>query len=158
MDSDLGPPSTATVQKKNRKMTSAKEHSFRRTLSSLQRRERDTSECAYNMAVLATDSAILTPQTHRGTMLSRDHTSQLLEYYHSCLCHTLCQIRLCIFVSYLAPLFPALGKGREESLCGETESKQMESAWGPEPRSISCCPTETAAAEARTALERAGSS
>lgn len=33
----------------------------------------------------------------------------------------------------------------------------MESAWDPEPHSISCCPTETAeaGAEARTGLERA---
>ena len=60
-DPDLRPLSTATVQKKNRKMTSAKEHCFRCTLSSPQRRDRDTSECSYNMAALATDSAILTP-------------------------------------------------------------------------------------------------
>lgn len=66
------------------------------------------------------------------------------------------QLSLCGFVSYLALLSPTLGKGGEESLCGETESK-MESAWDPKPCSISCHPPETAA-EARTGLERKGSS
>jgi len=119
-DPDLGPPSTATVQTKNREMTSATEHSFRHTLSSLQRKDRELVTKRYSDTLDSwKDDAVQRPYVPAVRLLS---LLILLPF---------CQIGLCIFVSYLAPLFPTFGKGGEESLCGKTESKQMESVWGP---------------------------
>lgn len=137
-------------------MASVWEHIFICTLSSLQR-DRNAHECSHNRAVWATGSSIPAPRTRGRTVIFRDCTSHLLEHYYSWLSSLSHQA----FVSNLALLFPTLGKGREENLCGETESKQMESAGGPRtPRGplLSHRNSSSSQEKARTGSGRKGSS
>lgn len=142
-------------------MASVWEHSFIPTLSSLQRCERSACECSHSVAVSATGSTIPAPWAHGTTMLSRDCHAPVAQALPLLTPWALCYIKQCIFVSNLALLLPTLGKGREENFCGEMESRQMESAWGPgtlRDSLLSHRNNSRSQAKARTGSGRKGSS